>query len=397
MGLSRRVMKVKPSATLAVSAAAGAMRAKGIDVIGFGAGEPDFDTPDHIKKAAKKALDQGFTKYTPASGIDELKQAVVDKLKRDNKLSYGKDQIIISCGGKHSLYNAYMALLDRGDEVVIPAPYWVSYPDMALLADAKPVIVPSTEKNGFKITPSALRKALTTKTKLVVINSPSNPTGAAYAKKELAALAEVLERHSCYVVTDDIYESIVYDGFKFYSFASVASKQLRERTLVINGVAKTYSMTGWRIGYTAGPIEVIQAMNKIQGQSTSNPVSFSQKGAVAALNGPQAAVGKMLRQFKKRRDYAVKTLNRMPGVTCYNPQGAFYVFPNFNAYLGRTWKAKKIKDDVDLCKFLLDEVKVAAVPGTAFGAPGFIRLSYATSMQNIKEGLKRIGQGLSML
>ncbi len=393
MSLSTRVKKVKPSATLAVTAAAGAMRAKGIDVIGFGAGEPDFDTPAHIKKAAIKALEDGFTKYTPASGIIDLKQAIVDKLKRDNKLSYKTDQVIISCGGKHSLYNAYMALLNRGDEVVIPAPYWVSYPDMALLADAKPVIVPSTEKNGFKITPRDLKKALTPKTKLVILNSPSNPTGAAYSKKELEGLAKVLEKHSCYIITDDIYESIIYDKFKFYSFATIAKGQLRDRTLVINGVSKTYSMTGWRLGYTAGAKEVIAAMGKIQGQSTSNPTSFAQKGAVAALNGSQKPVERMLVQFNKRRDYAVKTLNAMPDVTCNNPQGAFYVLPNFGAYVD----GKKIKSDVELCSFLLDQVQVAAVPGTAFGAPGFIRLSYATSMGNVKEGLKRISAGLKML
>jgi len=373
------------------------MQAQGIDVIGFGAGEPDFDTPDHIKAAAIKALDQGFTKYTVGSGIDELKQAVVDKLKRDNRLTYKKDQVIISCGGKHSLYNLYMAVLSRGDEVVIPAPYWVSYPDMALLADAKPVIAPSTEKNGFKITPAALSKALTKKTRLVVINSPSNPTGAAYTKKELEGLARVLQKHSCYVVCDDIYESIVYDGFKFYSMATVAKKELRERCIVVNGVSKTYSMTGWRIGYAAGPLEVIKAMNKVQDQSTSNPVSFSQKGAVVALSGPQGFLKKMVGEFKKRRDYAVRTLNKMPGVTCYNPQGAFYVLPNFSAWLGRTWKGEKIKDDVELCKFLLEEVRVAAVPGSAFGAPGYLRLSYATSMANIKEGLKRIERGIRML
>lgn len=397
MDVSNRVKKVKPSATLAVTAAAKAMKAKGIDVIGFGAGEPDFDTPEHIKRAAKKALDKGFTKYTVVSGVVELKEAVAAKLKRDNKLSYEKEQVIISCGGKHSLYNLFMAVLNRGDEVVIPAPYWVSYPDMALLADAKPVIVTATEKNGFKMTPAQLKKALTKKTKLVVINSPSNPTGAAYSKAELSALAKVLERHTCYVVTDDIYESIVYDGFSFYSIATVAQKPLRERCIVINGVSKTYSMTGWRIGYSAGPQNVIAAMSKIQGQSTSNPTSFAQIGALAALNGPQSFLKNMVREFKRRRDYSVKTLNKMPGVTCYNPQGAFYVLPCFKEYIGSTWKGKKIKNDVDLCSFLLDEVKVAAVPGSAFGAPGYIRLSYATSMENIKEGLKRIKRGISML
>jgi len=397
MSLSSRVKKVKPSATLAVSAAAKAMKAKGIDVIGFGAGEPDFDTPDNIKKAAIKSLNEGFTKYTVASGIPELKQAVVDKFKRDNKLSYKTDQVIISCGGKHILYNLYMAVLNRGDEVVIPAPYWVSYPDMALLADAKPVFVSAMEDQGFKMTASQLDKALTKKTKLVVINSPSNPTGAAYTRKELAELCEVLEKSDCYVVSDDIYESIVYDGFKFYSIGTVAKNPLRERCIVMNGVSKTYSMTGWRIGYAAGPKDVIGAMGKIQGQSTSNPTSFAQVGALEALNGPQGIIKKMVTQFKKRRDYSVKTLNKMPGVSCYNPQGAFYVMPNFSDYMGRSFKGKKIKDDVEFCQFLLEEVKVAAVPGGAFGAPGYIRLSYATSMDAIKEGLKRIEQAIKLL
>ena len=397
MDLSDRVKKVKPSATLAVSAAAKAMKAQGIDVIGFGAGEPDFDTPEHIKQAACQALADGFTKYTPESGIVELKVAVAAKFKKDNGLDYDPSQVIVSCGGKHSLYNLYMAVLNRGDEVVIPAPYWVSYPDMALLADAKPVFVPTSEKSGFKMTAAQLEAALTKKTKLVVINSPSNPTGSAYTAAELKALARVLAKHDTYVVSDDIYESIVYDGFVFSSIAMVADKDLRERIIVVNGVSKTYSMTGWRIGYAAGPKPVIAAMSKIQGQSTSNPTSFAQKGALTALTGPQGLLKKMVAEFKKRRDYAVKTLNRMPGVTCYNPQGAFYVLPNFNAYLGRSWKGKPIKDDAELCNFLLEEVKVAAVPGSAFGAPGYIRLSYCTSMDNIKEGLKRIGAGIAKL
>jgi aspartate aminotransferase len=397
MKLSSRVQKIKPSATLAVSAKAKAMKAQGLDVIGFGAGEPDFDTPEHIKRAAVLALEAGFTKYTAESGIDELKLAVAAKFKRDNGLDFAKDQVIISCGAKHSLYNLFMAVLSRGDEVVIPAPYWVSYPDMALLADAKPVFVPSAEKDGFKVRPEDLAAAITKKTRLVVINSPSNPTGAAYTKKELAALAEALDGYDGYVVSDDIYESIIYDGFEFHSFASLAKKELRERVIVVNGVSKTYSMTGWRIGYAAGPKEVISAMSKIQGQSTSNPTSFAQKGALAALVGPQGFLKKMVAEFKRRRDYAVKTLTQMPHVTCLNPQGAFYLLPNFNPYLGRSFKGEKIKDDLDLCNFLLNEVKVAAVPGSAFGAPGYLRISYCTDMEAIKEGLKRIRGGLRLL
>ena len=397
MDLSDRVKKVKPSATLAVSAAAKAMKAQGIDVIGFGAGEPDFDTPDHIKQAACQALAAGFTKYTAESGIDELKLAVAAKLKKDNGLTYDKSQVIVSCGGKHCLFNLYMAVLNPGDEVIIPAPYWVSYPDMALLADAKPVFIKTTEKTGFKIKPAQLEKALTDKTKLVVLNSPSNPTGSAYTEAELKGLARVLQHHQTYVVSDDNYESIVYDGFKFCSIAMVASPDLLERTIVVNGVSKTYSMTGWRIGYAAGPKPVIAAMSKIQGQSTSNPTSFAQKGAVAALTGKQGFLKTMVSEFKRRRNYAVKTLSAMPGVTCYNPQGAFYVLPNFSAYLGKKWNGKPIADDVELCNYLLHAVKVAAVPGSAFGAPGHIRISYCTSMDNIKEGLKRIAAGIAKL
>ena len=334
---------------------------------------------------------------TVASGMDELKEAVIDKFKRDNNLSYKKEQIIISCGGKHSLYNLFMAVLQGGDEVLIPAPYWVSYPDMAKLAGAKPVFIPAMADQGFKITAAQLKKALTKKTKLVVFNSPSNPTGAAYSKKELTEIAKVLEKHTCYVVTDDIYESIVYDGFEFYSLATIAKKPLRDRTIVINGVSKTYSMTGWRLGYAAGPVDVIKAMSKIQGQSTSNPTSFAQKGGVVALNGPQGLTKKMVKEFDKRRKYTVKTLNKMPGVTCYDPQGAFYVLPDFNEYIGKSYNGKKIKDDVELCSFLLENSKIAAVPGTAFGAPGYIRLSYAISMDSIKEGLKRIEEGIALL
>jgi aspartate aminotransferase len=396
LGLADRVKLIKPSPTLAVSAQAKAMKAQGHDVIDFGAGEPDFDTPEFIKQAAIKALNAGFTKYTAAGGIDELKDAVVKKLQHDQGLGYDRSQVLISCGAKHSLYNLFSAVLNPGDEIVIPAPYWVSYPDMALLAGAKPVFVSAAESKGFKISPEQLAGALSPRTKLVVINSPSNPTGAAYTAAELQALARVLEDPELFVVSDVCYEKMVFGGYRHVSIAGQSPK-LKEKTIVVNAVSKTYAMTGWRIGYAAGPKDVIAAMTNIQSQSTSNPTSFAQKGAVAALTGPQDEVGKMVAEFEKRRDFTVAALRAMPQVTCYNPEGAFYVLPGLHAYLGRKWKAATITDDLELCRFLLEEMKVAAVPGSAFGAPGHIRLSYATSMQNLKEGLSRISQGLARL
>jgi aspartate aminotransferase len=394
--LADRVKLIKPSPTLAVSAKAKAMKAQGLDVIDFGAGEPDFDTPEFIKQAAIKALHAGFTKYTAAGGIDELKDAVVKKLKDDHGLGYERSQVLISCGAKHSLYNLFQAVLNPGDEIVIPAPYWVSYPDMALLAGAKPVFVSAPESKGFKIGPEQLAGALSPKTKLVVINSPSNPTGAAYTAAELKALARVLEDRDLFAVSDECYEKMVFGGYTHVSIAGQSSK-LKEKTIVVNAVSKTYSMTGWRIGYAAGPKDVIAAMTNLQSQSTSNPTSFAQKGALAALTGPQDEVGKMVAEFEKRRDFTVATLRSMPKVTCSNPEGAFYVLPGFHAYLGKKWKGGAIADDLELCRFLLEEMKVAAVPGSAFGAPGHIRLSYATSMKNLEEGLKRIREGLARL
>ena len=394
--LADRVKLIKPSPTLAVSAKAKAMKAQGLDVIDFGAGEPDFDTPELIKQAAVKALAAGFTKYTAAGGIDELKDAVVQKFQKENGLRYERNQVLISCGAKHSLYNLFQAILNPGDEVLIPAPYWVSYPDMALLGGAKPVFVSAPESKGFKVTPEQLQQAISPKTKLVVINSPSNPTGAAYAAADLQALARVLESKDLYVVSDECYEKIAFGNYVHTSIARL-SAQLKEKTLVVNAVSKTYSMTGWRIGYAAGPQDVIAAMTNIQSQSTSNPTSFAQKGALAALTGPQDEIGKMVTEFNKRREFTVAALRAMPRVTCYDPEGAFYVFPNFSAYLGRSWKDGKIKDDLELSQFLLEEAKVAAVPGSAFGAPGHIRLSYATSMKNLEEGLKRIREGLARL
>jgi aspartate aminotransferase len=329
--LSNRAKSLKPSPTLAINAKAKSMQAQGISVISFGAGEPDFDTPQNIKQAAKKAIDDGFTKYTPVGGIDDLKDAIIKKFQRDIQVTYKRSEIIVSCGGKHSFYNLAQAIFDQGDEVIIPAPYWVSYPPMVALADATPVIVDTTEKNEFKITPEELKKAITPKTKALILNSPSNPTGNAYTKKELEKIAEIALSKNFFVISDEIYEKIVYDGFEFTSIASL-SEEMKKRTIIVHGVAKTYAMTGWRIGYTAGSEEIISAMNNIQSQSTSNPTSISQKASVEALIGPQNEVEKMVSAFAQRRNYIVDRLNKIPGVSCYKPVGSFYVFPNFSSY-----------------------------------------------------------------
>ncbi len=396
MKLSRRAQMIKPSPTLAIAAKARAMGAQGIDVISFGAGEPDFDTPQHIKDAAIAALQQGFTKYTPVGGIDELKEAICEKLQRENKVPYQKEQIVVSCGGKHSFYNLAQALIDEGDEVIIPAPYWVSYPPMVMLAEGKPVIVDTTEEEGFKLRPDALEKAITPKTKAVLINSPSNPTGSAYTRKELEGLADVALRRKILIISDEIYERIVYDGFVQASIASLG-EEVRSSTIIVNGLSKTYAMTGWRIGYTAGPQEVIAAMNRIQSQSTSNPTSFAQKGAVAALQGSQAEVPIMTAEYQRRRDLIWKALTSIPDVSCYKPQGAFYCFPNVKAYLGKDHKGKRIKDTADLTDYLLDEARVAVVPGVEFGAEGYLRLSYPIAPKTIQEGVKRIKEALARL
>ena len=372
------------------------MQAQGIHVISFGAGEPDFDTPENIKQAAKKALDEGFTKYTPVGGIDELKDAIINKFKKDNQLTYKRSEILVSCGGKHSFYNLAQAIFDQGDEVIVPAPYWVSYPPMVALANATPVIVETTEKNEFKITSEELKKAITPKTKALIINSPSNPTGSAYAKKELEKIAEIAISNNFFVISDEIYEKIVYDGFEFTSIASL-SDEIKKKTIIVHGVAKTYAMTGWRIGYTAGSEEIISAMNNIQSQSTSNPTSIAQKASVEALIGPQDEVVKMVSAFAQRRNYIVDRLNKIPGVSCYKPVGAFYVFPNFSSYYGKSYRGKKISNSTNLADFFLDVAKVAVVPGVEFGADPFERLSFATSMENIREGLDRIEEALKQL
>ena len=396
IGIAKRAKAIKPSPTLAMAAKAKAMKAQGIDVVDFGVGEPDFDTPENVKQAGIKAIQSGFTKYTPAGGTDELRDAVVEKLRKDNGLSYERSQVLISCGAKHSLYNIAEALFDPGDEVIIPAPYWVSYPDQVLLNDATPVIVETTEQEGFRISAAKLEKAITPRTKAIVLNSPSNPTGLAYDRATLEAIAAVAVRHKVYVISDEIYEKLVYDGFTHHSIASLG-QEIKDLTIVVNGVSKSHSMTGWRIGFAAGPKDVITAMANIQSQSTSNPTSISQKAAVEALRGTQEFLPVMIAAFDKRRKYMVGRLNGMPGVSCLMPVGAFYAFPNVAKLYGRSAAGKTIRNSSDLAGYLLEDAKVALVSGDSFGADAYIRLSYATSMENITKGLDRIEAALKKL
>ncbi len=391
MKLAERVNKIQPSPTLAIDAKAKALKAQGVDIVGFGAGEPDFDTPANIREAGKKAIDTGFTRYMPVGGADDLKDAIIAKMKRDHNLEYTRDEISVACGAKHTLYNISQALIEEGDEVIIPGPYWVSYPDQIKLAGGTPVFIMTDESTGFKLTPAQLEKAITAKTKYLILNSPCNPTGSTYSKEELTALGEVLLRHEqVLVVADDIYERLIYDGLTFYNIAQVVPA-LKGRTIVVNGVSKTYAMTGWRIGYACGPKELMAAMTKMQSQSTSNATSIAQKASVEALNGPQDAVAAMRVEFEKRRDYIVERLNAMPGVTCFKSNGAFYVFPNFSACYGKsTPSGKKIETSSDFAAYLLEDAKVALVPGVAFGDDRYARLSYASSMENIKKGMDRI-------
>jgi aspartate aminotransferase len=387
--LSRRVRAIKPSPTLAVSNLASQLRAQGRDVIGLGAGEPDFDTPQHIRDAAIEAIRNGDTHYTAVDGTVALKQAIIDKFERDNGLSYQADQILVSCGGKQSFFNLCQALLDAGDEVIIPAPYWVSYPDMAILADATPVIVETGIASEFKITAGMLESAITDKTRILVLNSPSNPTGVGYSMDELKALGEVLLRHpGVLIVTDDMYEHIVWGDYKFCNILN-ACPELYDRTMVLNGVSKAYAMTGWRIGYAAGDAGIIKAMKKIQSQSTSNPASVSQAAAVAALNGDHAPVRAMVEEFKKRHDYLVAELNSIRYIECIESDGTFYSFPNIQAFIDAR---DDLNNDVDVANLLLEKVGVALVPGSAFGAEGYMRISFATSMENLEKAVERIRQ-----
>lgn len=386
--LSNRVKAVKPSPTLAITARAAAMRAAGKDIIGLGAGEPDFDTPEHIKTAGIKAINSGFTKYTAVDGTAGLKKAIIQKFKRDNGLDYQAKQILVSCGGKQSFYNLAQALLNPGDEVIIPAPYWVSYPDMVLLADGVPVIVEAGQSQNFKITPEQLRKAITSKTRLLVINSPSNPTGSAYSLEELKALGDVLRDFpEILIASDDMYEHILWQKGQFVNILN-AHPDFYDRTIVLNGVSKAYSMTGWRIGYAAGPAALIEAMCIIQSQSTSNPTSISQVAAEEALNGDQTFIDDMLVEFKKRHDFVVEELNSIDGIDCLTTDGTFYVFPNVEKLLAKLG----IEDDLAYSEYLIENAGVALVPGSAFGCPGHIRISIATSMSNLENALIRIKQ-----
>ena len=384
--ISNSLKRIKPSPTIAVTQKARELRAAGKDVIGLGAGEPDFDTPDNVKRAAIKAIKDGDTKYTAVDGTPALKKAIINKFKRENNLTYATDQITVGTGGKQVLYNAFMATLNKGDEVIIPAPFWVSYPDMVLLAGGKPKIVKCSEADGFKLTPKSLKKAITKNTKWLILNSPSNPTGAGYTKKEINDLAKVLIKHkNVHILSDDIYEHISYDNFKFYTIAQVS--KLKDRTLTMNGVSKSYAMTGWRIGYAAGPKDIIKAIGKIQSQSTSNPSSISQAAAVEALNGNQSFIKKRSKAFKERRNFVVKSLNAINGISCLTPNGAFYVFPSCKGLLN---KKTGLKTDTDFVQKLLEKSNVAVVQGSAFGLDGYFRISYATSMQNLKKAMERI-------
>jgi aspartate aminotransferase len=385
--LSGRVNRIKPSPTLAVTNRARELKAQGRDVIGLGAGEPDFDTPDHIKEAAIRAIREGFTKYTAVDGTPGLKQAVIGKFKRDNGLDYTPEEILVSVGGKQSFFNLAQALLDSGDEVIIPAPYWVSYPDMVLLADGSPVIISAGIDQAFKIRPEQLDRSITRNTRLLVINSPSNPTGAVYTRAELAALGEVLRRHpQVLIATDDMYEHILWAKEPFSNILN-ACPDLKDRTIVLNGVSKVYAMTGWRIGYAAGPKPLIAAMRKIQSQSTSNPTSIAQVAAEAALNGDQGCIAPMVRAFKERHDRLVSRLNKIRGVRCLPSEGTFYAFPDFSCAIAAT---NGVSNDADMAEYLLNKAEVALVPGSAFGAEGHLRLSYATSMEILDKALDRI-------
>jgi aspartate aminotransferase len=396
MLVSERIRAIKPSPTLAINAKAVSMRQAGVDVISFGVGEPDFDTPRHIRQAGVRAIEDGFTRYTAAGGIPELKDAIVEKFRSDNNLSYEREEVMISCGGKHVLYNLAQATLNPGDEAIIPSPYWVSYPPIVVLAGASPVIVETGEAEDFKLSPDVLEAAITARTKLLFLNSPSNPTGSVYTQWELERLAEVILRHDIYVVSDEIYEKLIFDGKPFCSIAQV-SEELKGKVFVVNGVSKTYAMTGWRIGYVAGAREVIAGMTKIQSQSTSNPNSIAQKAAIAALTGPQDSVGHMVQAFDERRKYLVGRLNAMPGIHCNMPVGAFYAFPNFGHHFKTDPQGLDIKGSANLCEYLLTEARVALVPGIAFGADEFVRFSYATSLEAIKEGVDRIEEALKKL
>lgn len=396
MELARRIRQIPPSATLALNAKANQLKAQGVDVVNFGVGEPDFDTPKNIREAGIRAINDGFTRYTPVGGIPELKDAIIKTFHDSYGLSYKPGEIMVSCGGKHALYNLFQVIFDQGDEVVVPAPFWVSYPPMLMLAEATPVIIPTREENGFKLTAAELKAKITPKTKGLILNSPSNPTGMVYTKAELEALAEVILAHKLLVISDDIYDRILFDGASFVNLAML-SPELKAQTFVLNGVSKTYAMTGWRIGYAAGPEQAIAAAVNLQSQSTSNPTSISQKASVEALNGPQDTVATMVKEFAWRRDDVYKRVMAIPGITSPKPGGAFYIFPNFSAYYDRITPRPGQGHSQALAEYFLDEAQVAAVPGAEFGEDRCIRLSFATSRERIATGIARIEAALQKL
>lgn len=396
MQLSRRVLSIQPSATLALNAKADALRAQGVDIVNFAAGQPDFNTPRHICEAAIKAINDGFTRYTPVPGTPELKQAVVNKFKRDNGLDYTTDQVMINVGGKHSSYLIMQALINEGDQVIVPAPYWVSYPPMVILAGGEPVIVPTKLENGFKLKLAEIQAAATAKTRAIFLNSPCNPTGAAYSRQELKPIAEFCAARGILMISDEMYESILFDGRSFTSTASL-SPAIYEWTATLNGVSKAYAMTGWRIGYMAGPLDLIKACSKIQSQSTSNPTSIAQKAAEAALNGDQGVVAEMNQHFERRRNLIMDLMAELPQVTCYRPEGSFYAFPRLAAYYGRTAGGRLIDGSQALADYLLEEARVAAVPGVAFGEDACVRFSFALSDANIEKGMAAVKQALAKL
>lgn len=394
--LTQRVRILKPSVTLAIASRAKKLKAEGVDILSFGAGEPDFDTPDNVKEAGIKAIKSGFTKYTEVGGIPELKKAVIEKFQRDQGLSYCPDQILISCGAKHSLYNIAVSLFEAGDEVIIPSPYWVTFPEQVSYAGAVPVIIPTKESNRFALEVDDLRKAVTKRTKAVILNSPNNPTGEILPLEKLAEIAEFAVENGIYVISDECYEKLLYGDAKHVSIATLGD-DIKKQTIIVNAVSKAYSMTGWRIGYAAGPREIIKAMDTVQSQATSNPTSIAQKAAVEALTGPQGVVAERTMEFQRRRDHIVDGLNKIEGITCLKPSGAFYVFPNVSSLYGRKYKGKAIDNSISFSEFLLEAAKVAVVPGAGFGSDAHIRLSYPYSIEFISEGVKRIRDAVSKL
>ncbi len=396
MKFSKRIQEVKTSLTLEITALANELKAKGEDVIGFGAGEPDFDTPDNVKQAAIRAIEANDTRYTPVAGTNTLKDAIIHKFQQDNALDYQRNQIVVSCGAKHSFFNLAQVLWDKGDEVLVPAPYWLSYPEMILLAGGSPVIVPTTEQTGFKVTPEQIEDAVTPHTRAIIINSPSNPTGSAYSRKELEKIAECALKHNLLVISDEIYEKIVFDGFEQVTIASL-SQEMRKNCVVINGMSKCYAMTGWRIGYLAASPEIAQQVTKLQSQSTSNPTSISQAASIEALTGPQDYVTQMVEEFTRRRNLLMGLLAEINGVSCYKPAGSFYTFPDFSSYYGKSFQGETFKGSVDFARFLLKEAKVALVPGIAFGADNNVRLSFATDQETIRKGVGRIVKAVKSL